>query len=66
MKATDLRAKDPADLNKELTAKLREQFNLRMQRGSGQLTRSHQLKEVRRTIARIKTILKEKKTGNAA
>lgn len=66
MKATDLRAKDPADLNKELTAELRKQFNLRMQRGSGQLTRSHQLKEVRRTIARIKTILKEKKTGNAA
>lgn len=66
MKATDLRAKDPADLNKELTAKLREQFNLRMQRGSGQLTRSHQLKDVRRTIARIKTILNEKKTGNAA
>ena len=66
MKATDLRAKDPADLNKELTAKLREQFNLRMQRGSGQLTRSHQLKEVRRTIARIKTILTEKKAGNAA
>lgn len=66
MKAIDLRAKDPADLNKELTAKLREQFNLRMQRGSGQLTRSHQLKEVRRTIARIKTILNEKKTGNAA
>lgn len=66
MKAIDLRAKDPADLNKELTAKLREQFNLRMQRGSGQLTRSHQLKEVRRTIARIKTILTEKKTGNAA
>jgi len=66
MKASDLRAKEPADLNKELTAKLREQFNLRMQRGSGQLTRSHQLKEVRRTIARIKTILNEKKTGNAA
>lgn len=66
MKATDLRAKNPADLNKELTEKLREQFNLRMQRGSGQLTRSHQLKEVRRTIARIKTILTEKKTGNAA
>ena len=66
MKATDLRAKTPADLNKELSEKLREQFNLRMQRGSGQLTRSHQLKEVRRTIARIKTILNEKKTGNAA
>lgn len=66
MKATDLRAKDPADLNKELTEELRKQFNLRMQRGSGQLTRSHQLKEVRRSIARIKTILNEKKTGNAA
>ncbi len=66
MKANDLRAKDASELNKELTEKLREQFNLRMQRGSGQLTRTHQLKEVRRTIARIKTILNEKKTGNAA
>lgn len=66
MKASDLRAKDASELNKELTEKLREQFNLRMQRGSGQLTRTHQLKEVRRTIAQIKTILNEKKTGNAA
>jgi len=66
MKASDLRAKNPADLNKELTDLLREQFNLRMQRGSGQLTRTHLLKEVRRNIAQIKTILNEKKTGSAA
>lgn len=64
MKATELRDKNVDDLNKELLALLREQFNLRMQRGTGQLTHPHQMKKVRRTIARLKTILKEK-AGNA-
>lgn len=64
MKASELREKNVEDLNKELLALLREQFNLRMQNGSGQLTRPHQMKEVRRNIARLKTILNEK-AGNA-
>jgi large subunit ribosomal protein L29 len=64
MKANELREKTVEDLNSELVALLREQFNLRMQNGSGQLSRPHQMKEVRRNIARVKTILNEK-AGNA-
>ena len=60
MKASELRDKSVEDLNGELLALLREQFNLRMQNGSGQLSRPHLVKEVRRNIARVKTILNEK------
>jgi len=56
MKASELRAKDPAQLSKELEELLRAQFGLRTQ----QLTNSSQLKNVRRDIARVRTILKEK------
>jgi large subunit ribosomal protein L29 len=44
---------------------LREEFNLRMQKATGQLARPHQFQRVRRDIARIKTVLNEK-AGNAA
>ena len=57
MKAAELRKKNPEELKKELMDLLREQFNLRMQKGSGQLTRPSEIKRVRRDIARIKTIL---------
>jgi len=57
MKAAELRGKSASDLEKELQALLREQFNLRIQNGTGQLKRNHQLRQVRRTIARVKTIL---------
>jgi len=60
MKANDLRNKSVEDLNKELLSLVREKFNLRMQRGSGQLARPHQMRVVRRNIARVKTILNEK------
>ena len=60
MKATELRAKDQAQLSKELEDLLRAQFSLRMQRATQQLTNSSQLKKVRRDIARVRTILKEK------
>jgi large subunit ribosomal protein L29 len=60
MNAKELRDKNADDLNKELVELLREQFNLRMQKGTGQLARPHQMKEVRRNIARVKTILREK------
>ena len=67
MSANDLRQKTAAELNLELDSLLREQFNLRMQKGSGQLSRPDQVKKVRRNIARIKTILIEKaKAGEAA
>ena len=60
MKTNDLREKSVEELNKELLELTREKFNLRMQQGTGQLARSHQVKEARRNIARVKTILNEK------
>jgi large subunit ribosomal protein L29 len=60
MKASELRAKDQAELSKELEELLRAQFSLRMQKATQQLTNSSQLKKVRRDIARTRTILKEK------
>lgn len=60
MKASELKQKSPEDLNKELLELTREQFNLRMQKGTGQLTKSSQMKTVRRDIARIKTVLNQK------
>ncbi len=59
MKAVDLRKKDRKALNEELIALSREYFNLRMQKGTGQLTQNHRLKAVKKDIARIKTILNE-------
>jgi large subunit ribosomal protein L29 len=67
MSANDFRRKTTAELKLELDTLLREQFNLRMQKGSGQLSRPDQVKKVRRNIARIKTVLNEKaKAGEAA
>jgi large subunit ribosomal protein L29 len=64
MKAADLRSKSSDELQKELIELSREKFNMRMQRATGQLANSHKMKEVRRDIARVKTILNEK-AGNA-
>ncbi len=60
MKASELRDKSVEDLSKELNGLLREQFNLRMQKGTGQLSKPHRVGQVRREIARVKTILNEK------
>jgi len=60
MKIKDLRDKSVAELKEELLGLLREQFNLRMQLGSAQLARTHLLRDVRRNIARVKTLLTEK------
>lgn len=60
MDAKELRAKSAEDLEKELLELSREAFNLRMQKGTGQLTRNNQVKDVRRNIARIKTIMNER------
>lgn len=60
MKASELRAKDQAQLSKELEELLRAQFSLRMQKATQQLTNSSQLKKVRRDIARVRTILNER------
>ncbi len=60
MTANDLRSKSPKELNEELHALLREQFNMRMQAATGQLTQTHQFGRVRKDIARIRTVLNEK------
>jgi large subunit ribosomal protein L29 len=65
MEAQELRSKEPAELQNELSELLKEQFNLRMQKGMGQLSNTHQLRRVRRDIARVRTILGEKATAAA-
>jgi large subunit ribosomal protein L29 len=60
MKASELRGKQPEDLQKELESLLRAQFGLRMQVATQQLSNTSQLKKVRRDIARVRTIMKEK------
>ncbi|HEX7044893.1 MAG TPA: 50S ribosomal protein L29 [Burkholderiales bacterium] len=59
MKAKDIRAMDEAKRREELTALLREQFNLRMQHATGQLGNTANLRKVRRDIARLRTIMRE-------
>ena len=61
MKATELRDKSRDELQETLHELLKEQFNLRMQQGSGQLARHHVMKEVRRNIARVKTVMAEQR-----
>jgi large subunit ribosomal protein L29 len=67
MNATEMRNKSAAELREELKSLLREEFNLRMQRATGQLARPHQFHRIRKDIARIKTVLNEQvKAGKAA
>ena len=56
----DLRAKSAAELNEELVAAKKELFNLRFQNATNQLDNTSRIKEVRKTIARIQTIITEK------
>ena len=60
MKASELRAKSPAELQQELNDLLKAQFSLRMQVATQQLTNNSQIKKVRRDIARARTLLNEK------
>jgi len=60
MKASELRDKSPVELQQELLAMLKAQFSLRMQHATQQLGNTNQLRNVRRDIARIKTILCQK------
>ena len=60
MKATELREKSAEQLNEQLLTLLRDQFNLRMQKATGQLGQSHLLKQTTRDIARVKTVLNQK------
>ena len=60
MNATELRNKTNEELTDELLELRREQFNLRMQQATGQLVRPHEYRQVRKDIARVKTVLREK------
>ncbi len=60
MTASELRGKNGEELQKELEGLLRAQFGLRMQVATQQLSNTSQLKKVRREIARVRTIMKEK------
>ncbi len=61
MKPEEVRAKSDDELNTSLLALKKEQFNLRFQQATGQLESSGRIREVRRDIARIKTIVNERR-----
>lgn len=65
MKATELREKNPGELEQTLEELRKEQFNLRMQKGTGQLSRPSEMNRVRKDIARLKTVLTEMRAGEA-
>lgn len=60
MNAKDMREKSVADLREELASLKKEQFNLRFQAASGQLENTARVRDLRRSVARVKTILAEK------
>jgi large subunit ribosomal protein L29 len=60
MNVKEMRAQSADDLNKELLRLLESRFKLRLQKATDQLGQTHLIKERRRDIARVKTILKEK------
>lgn len=60
MKASELKQKSADELQTELLELRKEQFNLRMQKATGQSSESHTLRNVRRDIARVKTVLNQK------
>lgn len=65
MKANEMRQQDKTTLQTTLRDLLKKQFQLKMQHGSGQLPTNHQLRQVRRDIARVKTIVSEiEKSGD--
>jgi large subunit ribosomal protein L29 len=63
MNLKELRTKDDAGLNQELESLLRAHFNLRMQHGTQQLANTAQLGQVRRDIARVRTLIRERKSA---
>jgi len=60
MNASELKQKSVDELKAELLALLKQQFNLRLRKTTGQLNQSHLLRQVRRDIARIKTVMTQK------
>lgn len=65
MKASELKVMSKEDLQKELLATRRELFNFRIQKATSQLTRTHLVRNAKKTVARIKTVLKEKEAAGA-
>ncbi len=59
MQASDLRSKSKGELTEELLSLRKEQFNLRMQQATGQMARPHEHKTVRKSIARVKTFIRD-------
>jgi large subunit ribosomal protein L29 len=66
VKAEDIRVKTVDELNDQLNDLSKEAFNLRFQAASGQLENTARVRQVRRNLAQIKTILYEKKRGSAS
>lgn len=64
MKANEIRDKSNSELLSDITALKEELFNLRFQQATGQLQNSARMKDIRKTIARIKTIMTERELGN--
>jgi len=65
MKASELRIKGVAELKEELKALLRAQFSLRMQLSTQQTNKTHELRKVRRDIARVQTVMQQVKASQA-
>ena len=66
VKAEELRAKTADELNDQLVDLKKEQFNLRFQRATGQLENTARVRQVRRDIARIQTIMRDKRVATSA
>lgn len=66
MKAEDIRAKSQDELKEQLLKLRKEAFNLRFQQASGQLENTARVQQVRRDIARIKTVLRDRQAAQAA
>ena len=60
MNATELKDKSVEELNVTLHELLQDQFKLRMEKATGQMTETHKVRELRRDIARVKTIINQK------
>jgi large subunit ribosomal protein L29 len=65
MKAEDIRAKSADEISDELARLKKEQFNLRFQKATGQLEKTARIRQVRRDIARLKTIAAQKQAAEA-
>jgi len=66
MKTVDIRAKSDDELNSELAIMKKAQYNLRFQQSGGQLEKTHEVRKTRRSIAKLMTVMNERKTGETA